>query len=103
MFPLPPNNDPQNHDDTLILDDLLLHDLTDQQDCLQGNYINFATTSTEGPRRTGPVRVPVNTIKRNDDMRKYVHRDIEKQRRQEMANLCGSLRTLVPLHSTKVS
>ncbi|KAL0403090.1 UNVERIFIED_CONTAM: Transcription factor [Sesamum radiatum] len=91
MFPSQQPNHPNSIRHDLIVQ---FHD-----DGLMGAGVNpTVSTSNESPRPT-PTPFRVHQEETNIgviNVRKYVHREIERQRRQEMANLCGSLRTLLP-------
>ncbi|XP_070031615.1 transcription factor bHLH118-like [Nicotiana tomentosiformis] len=59
------------------------------------NYASVPTTPSSVNRRQEI------TISSNDDSKKVVHRNVERHRRQEMANLLTSLRSLFPLEFIK--
>ncbi|KAJ7010792.1 transcription factor bHLH125 [Populus alba x Populus x berolinensis] len=65
----------------------------------------LANKTQHGRRRKSPIALGSIQDENPDDnkKKKIIHRDIERQRRQEMANLYGFLRRLLPLKYLKVS
>ncbi|XP_027189241.1 transcription factor bHLH118-like isoform X2 [Cicer arietinum] len=101
MFPLQPSNElsiplsntihhQQNHK---ISQDLIPHDYDSL--LLDFSHKKLSTT-TLPPRKLSHTNNLINSNKE-----KMVHRQIEKQRRQEMATLHASLRSLLPLQFIK--
>lgn len=94
MFPL-------HHGDELCFQSF---SMSNQQDKITGPYgspkgSNFASNIESGQRRK---LVDHDESTHNDSHKKMIHRDIERQRRQEMATLYASLRSLLPIEYIKV-
>lgn len=92
FFPVSFNSDPQNT--TTPQDEIL-------------DYVPIAGSNTNMGSRGQQPKLLASGQRENcnndEDKKKSLHRDIERQRRQEMATLYASLRTLLPLEYIKVN
>ena len=91
------NHHPQHHK---ISEDLILDDC----DSLVIDFSLNKMNTNRPPNKLFYIDRTNHGSNRNsiEDKKKMVHREIEKQRRQEMATLHTSLRSLLPLHFIKV-
>lgn len=113
MFPLHQSNElcfqtsPNPHKKQTISEDLVLgHASLEEDHDNNNNNIAFHSTTTDDhkefikSRRQKPA-TPNQSCNENKNKKKMKHRDIERLRRQEMATLHASLRSLLPLHLIK--
>jgi hypothetical protein len=109
MFPLqrcnelsiPLSNSLNHHPHHKIPEDLILDDC----DSLVFDFSHKKMSVSRPPKillYTPPDHNNTNLNSIKDNNKKMVHREIEKQRRQEMATLHASLRSLLPLRFIKV-
>lgn len=100
MFPTQQSNELVFPDPSIFEDDKVLEELLADHVLLGGR----ATKDTKKRRRESSASVKENKDVNDNEIKtkKVVHREIEKQRRQEMKKLCASLRSLLPLEFIKV-
>ncbi|KAK4489480.1 hypothetical protein RD792_005289 [Penstemon davidsonii] len=92
MFPF------QQSDDSLIEDPLLIF----QTDSILNPSLSFDPITKISKKRPRISKSHINDEENNEGkIKKVMHRDIERQRRQEMGSLYASLRTLLPLEYIK--
>ncbi|XP_062073351.1 transcription factor bHLH120-like [Humulus lupulus] len=113
MFPLHRSNElcfqispnPQKKKAIFSEDQILGHASLEDNAFHVDNYKEIITTSRRSPKSFPNTSTIVNhnsaTISENKSNKMMKHRDIERQRRQEMATLHASLRSLLPLELIK--
>ncbi|XP_022774396.1 transcription factor bHLH120-like [Durio zibethinus] len=89
FFQIPSNSDPQN----TTPQDKILDYVPEGGRSGSNLYSNMGSRSQQRKFLASDQKENSN----DDDKKKSMHRDIERQRRQEMASLYASLRTLLPL------
>ncbi|KAI3471082.1 hypothetical protein Pfo_027745 [Paulownia fortunei] len=96
MFPSQDSNELLFQEPSLFQKDLIFDDAF-----LEGS--NLATGNTKTKQRRSKSSLQENNGEQTNEskLKKLMHRDIERQRRQEMANLLASLRSLLPLQYIK--
>ncbi|KAG8381438.1 hypothetical protein BUALT_Bualt06G0122000 [Buddleja alternifolia] len=101
MFPLQGNDlvieDPFSFEQDKIFEDLA--------DCAALDGIDLTTEKATVKKRrrktTSPSGSQENKNESSNDMKKSIHKEIERQRRKEMSGLYASLRSLLPLEYVK--
>ncbi|WVZ14168.1 hypothetical protein V8G54_011734 [Vigna mungo] len=89
------SNSPHHHQQHEISQDLILDDYASLDDNLSGK--NFSRTQSENLFYEPNIK----NHDSNEHMKKMIHKEIERQRRQEMATSYASLRSLLPLQFIK--
>jgi len=105
MFPLQRGNElviqfsnsPHHQQQHKISQDLILDDYASLDD-----NVSAKKFSTSQPQNLFYHPDKNNHHDSNQHMKKMIHKEIERQRRQEMATCYASLRSLLPLHFIKV-
>ncbi|CAA2995419.1 transcription factor bHLH36-like [Olea europaea subsp. europaea] len=103
MFPTQQSNELVFPDPSIFEDDKVLEELLADHVLLGGRATNSTTKDRKKRRRESSASVKENKDVNDNEIKtkKVVHREIEKQRRQEMKKLCASLRSLLPLEFIK--
>lgn len=95
----------QHRDEELLFQEpsILQQDLTVDHAFLESS--NLVSRSSKKRQRISKSDLQENQSEETNEnkLRKIMHRDIERQRRQEMTSLYASLRTLLPLEYIKVN
>ncbi|KAL3524208.1 hypothetical protein ACH5RR_017042 [Cinchona calisaya] len=105
MYPLQQSNELENQIPYTPRqpDNILLHDLITFESCSNPLHHHPAAINSPG-KKTQQIAESKEKKKNQDNefkLKRIIHRDIERQRRQEMANLYSSLRSLLPLEYIK--
>ncbi|CAA2934947.1 transcription factor bHLH118-like [Olea europaea subsp. europaea] len=103
MFPLQSGDDLAFQPPSVIKRDQILQDLTMNHTLVENS--NHSTSRWEkGEQRSSGIQENKDgSTSDGSYIRKLMHRDLERQRRQEMANLYASLRSIVPVEYLKVT
>ncbi|KAG8381424.1 hypothetical protein BUALT_Bualt06G0120600 [Buddleja alternifolia] len=104
MFPLQPRDELVFVTPSLSQPDNLIPDinLLIVDHAISGSNISFSSSDHRGDRETQFVNRQRQTNGRDENnIKRIIHRDLERQRRQEMAQLHASLRSLLPLDHIK--
>ncbi|CAI9771867.1 unnamed protein product [Fraxinus pennsylvanica] len=103
MFPTQQSNELVFPDPSIFEDDKVLEELLADHVLLSESGANSTNSDTRKRQRKSSASVQENKDVNGSEIKnkKVVHREVEKQRRQEMKKLCASLRSLLPLEFIK--